>query len=140
MAEKMDMDGKTPLISAALYGDIETVRCLLDSGANIKARDVFGRTPLIAATATWKGPMHCTVEIVRLLLDHGADVNAQNKKGRTALMEALAHRDFTRQQELVELLVSRGADIRLKDTNGVTAVQMATDSQAALLKGVGSRQ
>lgn len=50
----------------------------MDKGANVKARDIFGRTPLIATTATWKGLMDCSVEIVRLLLEHGADVNAQN--------------------------------------------------------------
>jgi len=139
MAEQKDTDGKTPLISAALYGDTEAVRRLLDNGANVKARDAFGRTPLIAATATWKGPMDCTIEIVRLLLDRGADVNAQNKKGRTALMEVVAHRDFTRQQELIELLLSRGADPNLKDAIGSTALGMANNSQAALLKIAGAK-
>ena len=88
MTEKKDAEGKTPLVSAALYGDIEARPPPVGQRGNVNARDIFGRTPLIAATATWNGPMDCSVDIVRLLLEHGADVNAQNTKGRTALMEA----------------------------------------------------
>ena len=140
MNEKKDPEGKTPLISAALYGDIDAVRRLLDQGANIQARDGFGRTPLIAATATWNGPMECSVEIVLLLLDRGSDVNAQNKKGRTALMEALAHRQFERQREMVVLLLSRKPDLSLRDRGGQTALAMAGESLAPLLRKAGAKE
>ena len=139
MTEKKDAEGKTPLLSAALHGDIEGVRLLLDKGANVKARDMFGRTPLIAATATWDGPMDCSVEIVRLLLDHGADVNAQNHNGRTALMEALGKWQFERQREMVELLLSCKPDLSLKDKTGRTALAMAGTSLAPLLKKAGAK-
>ena len=140
MTERKDAEGMTPLISASLYGDIESIHLLLGKGANVKARDIFGRTPLIAATATWRGPMDCSVEIVRLLLEHGADVNAQNQKGRTALMEALGHWQFERQREIVELLLSHKSDLSLKDKSGRTALAMAGKSLAPLLKKAGAKE
>ena len=140
MTEKKDAEGKTPLLNAALYGDIEGVRLLLGKGANVQARDIFGRTPLIVATATWNGPMDCSVDIVRLLLDHSADVNAQNQKGRTALMEALGQWQFERQREMVELLLSRKPDLSLRDKSGRTALAMAGTSLAPLLKKAGAKE
>lgn len=139
MIEKKDPEGKTPLIRAALYGDVDAVRILLEQGANVKARDNFLRTPLIAATATWNGPMNCSVDIVRLLLAHGADINAQNKKGRTALMEALEKWQFARQREMVELLLSHKPDLTLKDKSGRTALAMASTSLAPLLRKAGAK-
>ena len=131
--EKKDGQGKTPLIKAALSGDIDAVCMLLDQGANVKARDMFGRTPLIAAAAT-PCQLACLLNIVRLLLDYGSDINAQNTHGRTALMEAVSKGGSQRQREMIQLLLSRNPDISLRDKNGRTALTLADAAIAPLLK------
>jgi len=55
-----------PLMVAAAFGHVDTVRVLLDAGADVNAKDLTGWTPLHAAA--FKG----NLEIVRLLLERGA--------------------------------------------------------------------
>jgi uncharacterized protein len=63
------------LIEAAKKGNANTVRALLDRGADVNAKNKDGFTVLMVAG---------NAEIVRLLIDKGADVNAKDNSGRTA--------------------------------------------------------
>jgi ankyrin repeat protein len=65
---------------ATINGHIETVKLLLDKGANVNARNAVAETALTHASQ--KG----NTEIVKLLLSKGADVNAKDDAGWTALM------------------------------------------------------
>jgi diguanylate cyclase (GGDEF)-like protein len=76
---KLDLE----LIVAARAGNVKRVKGLLDSGADVDARDNRGNTPLIEA-AFFKYP-----DLVQLLLSKGADINARNHAGDTALTEAI---------------------------------------------------
>lgn len=95
--------GVTPLMQAALYGDADSVRLLLDKGADPNIANEAGATALMWAVDD--------IEKARLLLDHGADVNARSADSRTALLIA-AGRFGSR--EVVKLLLDRGADIKVK--------------------------
>lgn len=57
---------------AASKGDLETVRKLLEAGADPNAANKYGATPLINATN--KGHF----EVVKLLVENGADVNQKD--------------------------------------------------------------
>ena len=72
-------DGWTPLHLAAFFGQLDAVRILLDSGADLRAvsRNSMKNTPLHAATA---GKHE---QIARLLLEHGADPHAIDAGGYT---------------------------------------------------------
>lgn len=98
--------GASPLSEAALSGNAELVRALLDAGADAKALSTpDGETVLMAAARAGN------VDAVRLLLDGGADVNARERyKGQTALMWAAAERHAA----IVTLLLERGADWRVR--------------------------
>jgi ankyrin repeat protein len=69
--------GETPLHAAAAAGNADTVRLLLEHGAELDARDAnFQGTPLGFATVSsgeHRGTRRDWVETVRLLLDAGAD-------------------------------------------------------------------
>jgi ankyrin repeat protein len=91
--------GTTPLMQAALYGDSDSVRFLLENGADPNIRNEAGATALMWAVDD--------LEKTRLLLDHGADVNAHSDDGRTPLLIAAGQFGTG---AMVRLLVDRGAD------------------------------
>jgi ankyrin repeat protein len=70
----------TALMSAT--GHTEIFKILINHGANIQARDNYGRTVLIWAA------LHGTEEVVTLLCKMGADPEVRDKGGNTALSEA----------------------------------------------------
>jgi len=108
-------DATEQLLNAARSGDTETIKSLLNNGADVNAKDNEGWHPLQLAAK--RGD----VEIVRFLLENGADVNATNNLGGTALMSA-ASRGYV---EIVKLLLEKGADINAQQTFGSTALMMA---------------
>ncbi|MDX2212680.1 MAG: ankyrin repeat domain-containing protein [Oculatellaceae cyanobacterium bins.114] len=127
-----DEEASTPLGAAVLKGDANTVRTLLQAGANpnpsawyeppvlvIAARkgDVEIVQALIAAGANVNRgfdelPLHTAaeeghLEVVRLLLEAGADVEGYEEDEWTALMAA----SFAGYLAIAQLLVERGADV-----------------------------
>jgi ankyrin repeat protein len=107
--------GATPLMHAAAFGSIETMRLLLDKGADVNARSTAGATALMwAATDLSK---------VRLLIDRGADVNAVSESGRTALMLAAMSEGSG---PIVRLLLSHGAKAQVVDKEKATTMTAAT--------------
>lgn len=76
--------GTTPLAVAAMHGQPEALKLLLEQGAEVNQPLADGNTPLHAAA--FFGRADC----VRLLLAHGADPFARNHDGKTPLeaMEA----------------------------------------------------
>ncbi|MDE0019966.1 MAG: CotH kinase family protein [Candidatus Poribacteria bacterium] len=64
-----------PLGWAALYGQTEVARALLDNGADVNILDRSGNTPL--HTAAFLGD----VETAKLLIENGANIRAKNHEG-----------------------------------------------------------
>ena len=127
---------RSPLYSAAFYGDLEMVRVLLEYEVDIHARSVSGRTPLHAAS---KDRHLNDPEVVRILLERGADVNARDNSGNTPLH--LASRDG--RIDAVLVLLGHGADVEAEDGMGRTPFQVASeapeDEIAKLLKEHGDK-
>ena len=99
--------GATPLVDAALYGDAEAVRLLLESGADPNLRSAGNSTALMFAVDD--------AEKTRLLLERAADPNARSDEGRTALMIAVARPGTT---EVVAQLLQGGAQVTVPVTAG----------------------
>src|SRR5262245_12748892 len=68
--------GSTPMMMAALYGDVSLMKQLLAAGADPNSANFAGATALM-----WALP---DVEKMRMLLDAGADVNARTDENRSA--------------------------------------------------------
>jgi len=98
----------TAALPDALYGaEARSVKILLDHGADVKALDVFGRTPLMYAAMVDTQPL----DIVKMLVEHGADVNAHDKHAKAG-DEDLTVLDMARMHgktPVVEYLEAHGA-------------------------------
>jgi ankyrin repeat protein len=102
--------GDAVLSKAVSDGDLQGVRALLKSGADVNARAGDGSTPLLwAAHAS-------NVEIARALVAAKADVEAANDFGVTPLLEASRNGDAP----MVDLLLRAGADPRKAHPEGET--------------------
>jgi ankyrin repeat protein len=127
--EVRDGRGATPLMHAAAFGNFETLKALIDAGADVNARNQMDATALLWAAGD--------PEKSRLLIECGADVKAQSKQGRTPLMMAAMRPGNS---AIVELILSKGADIQARDRLGVTALNLAAragdlDTVKLLAKG-----
>jgi uncharacterized protein len=131
-------DGTTALHWAVRQDDLETADLLIRAGANVKAANRFGATPLSLAATNGNAAMiekllkagedaNAVVsesgdtvlmlaartgkpEAVAMLLNHGADVNKTNATGQTALMWAASQRNSA----AVQVLIEHKADLSIK--------------------------
>src|SRR2546430_15762922 len=81
-----DNAGWTPLFWAAFSRRTDTVRALLEKGADVNAKNKYDDTALIHAA--YAGD----TDTVVVLLEKGAEVNARDDMGKTALIEAARQR------------------------------------------------
>ena len=124
----VNFDGQTPLIRAALSGDAEVMKLLLQYKADAKITTDGGTTSLMAAAGiNWipaQTYMHSEeeyVEAVNLCLAQGVDVNAANSMGLTA-MHGAANRGW---ESIVQILADHGSKLDPKDKEGRTPMTYA---------------
>ena len=89
----------TPLQNAADRGDTNTVKALLDKGADVNEWK-YG-------TALWMAAAKGNADMVKLLIERGADVNVMNQGGSSAL--GIAAEFGT--ADIVGILIDKGADV-----------------------------
>jgi ankyrin repeat protein len=150
-----DAGGFNALMAAALSGDLDSVTCLFEHGANLNTRTKLGYSALNAAAFSGNAA------IVKLLLDRGADPNERyevpdsNGDFRTPAVTAAlqGHADClkllldhgadiniqggpfdrtallgaatTGSEETVRLLLAKGADVHAQDWEGDTPLDWA---------------
>jgi ankyrin repeat protein len=116
---------ETPVMMAALRGNLEWTQRLLDHGAQLNRK---GWTPLHYAAS---GP---EPKVVSLLLDRGAEIEARSPNGTTPLMMAARYGAY----DAAERLLARGADPRARNDLGLSAADFARqggrDALAATLE------
>lgn len=105
-----------PLLAAVLTEDVDEVRRLLATGADVNVVDKE-----IDSTALAQAVQRDKRELVKILLDAGADVNEKNDAGLTALMYVADDTSI----EVVEDLIAAGAKIEIKDDEGKNALHHA---------------
>jgi ankyrin repeat protein len=85
--------------------DQELVDGLIKAGANVKAANRYGVTPLYLACVNGRAPM------IAKLLDAGADANGATTEGETPLMTVAR----TGSVEAAKVLLAHGADVNSKE-------------------------
>lgn len=118
----------------------DAIRWLVAQGANVNARDLYGKSPLHKASSRWNEPVELFIELgadieatdrnedtplfcaasrgnvfaVERLIAHGAKTNLRNKAGRNPLEEALSqcrNADIVRTAAVAEILLASGVPI-----------------------------
>ena len=115
-------DDRPPLQAAARFGSLESVKILIDSGAEIDdGRGSFG-SPLIAACVSdrYGAPRE---KLAEFLLEKDVDIHRSSKKYGNALHAACAQ--SRADIALIKKLVSRGVEIDARGGKYGTALQAA---------------
>jgi len=103
------------LPAAAMAGDADAVRRLLDLGFDVDAQDAQGCTALLRAAG---GGHRATVD---LLIARGADPQHAANTGATPLSAAVS----MRQGDIVDALLSAGAQLEHRLPGGVTVLMLS---------------
>ncbi|KAK7881245.1 hypothetical protein WMY93_029654 [Mugilogobius chulae] len=134
-----NQEGASPLMMAAVSGQLEVVQLMVEKKADIDKQDgVHGWTALMQAT------YHGNKDIVKYLLSQGADVNLRAKNGYTAFDLVMLLNDPD--TELVRLLASvcmqvdkdkskhrgRGLMARSKSRQSLNHVPLPPDDKGGL--------
>ena len=85
----------TPLRAACIKREIDSVRALLQHGADINLMDTEWYSPLHNASR------HFHLDLMEILLEGGADINLKGREKRTPLDLALLHRNIEVAQFLI---------------------------------------
>jgi len=146
--------GDTPLTSAAMQGETESIKLLLAAGADVKSTDATGNTALNYACFA-----SCRADALQALIDAGADPNSKDNAGLSCLFNlcvncstpaekvtliksqaiyfakaglALNHRytdpkesDYSSIGEMVDVMVKAKADVNYSIGHGFTILNYA---------------
>ena len=136
---RVSLVGATPLLLAAMDGNVAVMEALVAAGADPLLGTDEGSTPLMVAAGLGQVPAESrvdpsdSVDAVKFLLGLGGNVHRTNETGRTALHGA-AH---IRSDEIVRLLVDWGAEVDVGDERGITPLMIAEGGGHILLPGLG---
>lgn len=137
--DSLDKHDYTPLVRAARNGksdnDFETVKLLVERGADVKARAASKQTALHEASVS----SNTDPRLLEFLLSKGLDVNSREGNGQTPLMRA----SFHGAERTVKFLLAKKADPNLEDDMGRAALDFAEEKKrpevVLLLKAAGAR-
>lgn len=120
--DKKDDKGRTAVYCAVAKRDLETLKILVNRGANVNIEHRKWLTPLCLAL------IYKDNEMVKLLIASGADVNKASYDGdntETPLRKAMGDYRRTPNPEAVKLLIQAGAKTEWKDEYGITELMYA---------------
>jgi ankyrin repeat protein len=121
--------GYTPLSLACKKGKAETIKFLIESGADLKRLNLEGKIPYLSfVIENVKGDKKA-LELANLLIEKGAHINT---KTNPPLIAACLYG----KEEIIKLLIENGADVNLQDSFKRTPLciilERAKDDEAAL--------
>jgi ankyrin repeat protein len=115
--ESRGFNGNTPLLQAALEGDLTVVKRLIEAGADLYAvNNDFNGVFFNACYAD-------SPEIIRAVANAGGDINDINEEGTTPLMYAASAGRST----CVGALLDLGCDATMINEDGFRAVELAAN-------------
>jgi ankyrin repeat protein len=124
---ELGRDNRTPLHNAVFNGNVTNIMYLIEKGADVKAKDNDGNTPLHSLVSDrFSARGISAIDIIKIahaFIRQGADVNAKNEDGKTPL-----HLLMNRTTEVVmimDVLIQAGAKVGAKDNKSNTPMHIA---------------
>ncbi|XP_031616943.1 serine protease persephone-like isoform X2 [Contarinia nasturtii] len=111
-----DLDNR--LTSAAVEGNIETIKTLINDGANVNFEDEYKHTPLHWAAVQGHA------EIIKYLIEKGVNVNVENLDKNTPIHWAA----WNGHKEAVKTLIDHGANVNAEDKDKATPLHKAAEN------------
>ena len=109
----------SPVADAAVRGDVETVRALLERGADVQTARPDGMTALHWAA------MRSDLEMAGMLLYAGANLEATTRIGHHTPLHVAGR---SGQAEVVQALLEAGADPHAESSSGATPLHLAAQA------------
>lgn len=151
-------NGLTPLMAACEKNSCDSIKWLLEHGADVNALDANDRTPLMytsfndsigaakillvdkkvnieernsydGTTALYSAVAYGSHKVLKELLKAGADPDASSYSGETPLLRAIIKKD----DEAALLLMKAGADVNRADKTGRTPLMAAANYNNAVI-------
>ncbi|KYB25617.1 Ankyrin repeat and KH domain-containing protein mask-like Protein [Tribolium castaneum] len=118
----------TPLIVAIKHKNLDMIKLLLDSGANVNNGTRDGFLPLSAAISS-----NCPIEIIKVLISYGANVNHigvdffnyENLLPLVIKLTPLSWAIVKNNKQVAQLLLENGADINGRNDDGTSALRLS---------------
>ena len=127
----MDEYGRSPLLYAALNGNLEEVKTLIANGADIDMQDDGGMAALQFAVQEKRQP------VIEFLLSLNANPNLSDVHGNGCLWTAVMttkKSSFEADIKIIELLLSHGANAHQENKHGRSPYKMAIEIAHGLEK------
>ena len=127
--------GHTPLFYACNMGYLDTIKLLVENGANVNMATNDLETPLMQSAAKGNYP------VVEYLIDKGASINEQDKDGHTALIiTCITGRKSPNQEyhiKCAKILIEKGANVSICNSEGNNvlhyAIMLGNDSLVKMI-------
>jgi len=113
-----DVQMVTPLHRAAGEGDTDTIKELLETGAQVGVKDLEGMTPIFFAVRGGH------LEVAKFLVESNADLDEKRNDGRTVLAMAI-EQNKSKDTALVTKLLAMGCEPSTTDVRGITPLHLA---------------
>ena len=117
MINDTNSEGWTALMLACChtktYSTIETVRILIELGANLNAQEKYGWTALMLSSCFSKN--YSSINTIHELIKHGANLNIQDENGDTVLNMAYYNINTYCNEEAILELINHGAKFNFPD-------------------------
>ena len=123
--EAKTQKGYTALMIASMFGTPETVKFLIENGADINAKDMFGNN--IVALNVIAGEKN--QDVIRVLAEAGANINSKNMDDLTPIIQAVMnYSNYGAKLEKLKTLLALGADTNIKPKQGKFALNIAAEN------------
>ena len=118
-------EARTPLMQAAIGGNLDVARVLIERGADVRAADAFGYTALHQASNFGH------LEVVELLIESGAETSVADKAGNLPIHGSMYSGDIA----TVRCLIARGGQPEMSSVEGRALLPRAVHNRhLALVK------
>jgi len=118
----------SPMIKAAVDGNLDLLRSLLKAGYNINEPDEYGSSPL--SFAAWNSQYDANKKVVDYMLRHQADLYSRDRYGLSPIHTLIKIDVMLQRMQMIGKFIKFGAQFAQADNRGYTLLDKVIESQS----------